>query len=98
MELVYVTVIGACIGALLRYLLPGHGLYGLALLPAVGAVVTATVWVGLLWLGWRFDGGWIWVVSLGAATIAAVLSATLLVRWRRTSDSRMLHHLSGGRA
>jgi uncharacterized membrane protein YeaQ/YmgE (transglycosylase-associated protein family) len=98
MELAYVTVIGAAIGALARYLLPGRRAYGLFLLPALAAGVTAAVWAGLVWLGWTFDGGWIWVVSLAAAGVASILTALLVVRYRETADQRLLHHLSGGRA
>jgi hypothetical protein len=98
MELAYVTVIGAAIGALIRYLVPGRRAYGLLLLPALAAGVTAAVWVGLVWLGWKFDGGWIWAVSLAAAAVASVVTALLVVRFRETADQRLLHHLSGGRA
>jgi len=98
MELAYVTVIGAAIGALARYTLPGRRSYGLFLLPAISAAVTAAVWVGLVWLGWKFDGGWIWAVSLVAAAVASVVTALLVVRFRETADQRLLHHLSGGRA
>lgn len=98
MELVYVTVIAAAIGAIVRYVLPGRRSYGMLLLPAVAAAVTATVWVGLLWLGWTFDGGWIWAVALTAGGLAAILSALFLVRTRATGDERLLHHLSGGKA
>jgi hypothetical protein len=98
MELAYVTVIGAAIGALARYALPGRRSYGLLLLPAISAAVTAAVWVGLLWLGWKFDGGWIWVVSLVAAGIAAIVAALAIVRYRANADQRLLHHLSAGRA
>ena len=70
MELAYVTVIGAALGALARYALPGRRSYGLFLLPAIAAAVTAAVWVGLVWLGWTFDGGWIWVVSLVAGGVS----------------------------
>ena len=72
MELAYVTVIGAAIGALARYTLPGRRSYGMFLLPAIAAAVTAAVWVGLVWLGWTFDGGWIWVVSLASAVVASI--------------------------
>lgn len=98
MELVYVTVIAAAIGGIVRYLLPGRGQYGILLLPAVAAAVTSTIWVGLLWLGWTFDGGWIWVVSLVAGGVAAILSALLLVRARENGDARLLHQLTGGKA
>ena len=98
MELVYVTVIGAVLGGGARYLLPGRRSYGLLLLPAVGAAATSAVWVGLVWAGWTFDGGWIWVASLAAGVIASVITAVLLVRARTEGDARMLHHLSGGKA
>ncbi|CAN5342290.1 hypothetical protein BH09ACT4_BH09ACT4_01130 [soil metagenome] len=98
MELVYVTVIGAILGGAARYLLPGRHHYGLLLLPAIGAAATSAVWVGLVWAGLKFDGGWIWIASLGAAVIASVLTGLLLVRSRIEGDAKMLHHLSGGRA
>lgn len=98
MELLYVTVIAAFIGLAIRYLIPGHGSYGLFLLPAVGAAATAIVWVALVWVGFKFDGGWIWVASIGAAVVASIVVALLLVRGRAIGDERRLHHLSGGRA
>lgn len=98
MELLFVTVIAAAIGALVRYLVPGRSAYGLFLLPAIAAAVASVVWVGLVWLGWTFDGGWIWVVSLGVATVAAIAGALLLVRARGQADDRLLHRLSGGKA
>ena len=51
MELAYVTVIGAALGALARYALPGRRTYGAFLLPALAAAVTSAVWVALVWLG-----------------------------------------------
>lgn len=98
MELLYVTVVGAAIGTLLRYVLPGRRSYGILLLPAVGAAVTSTVWVALVWLGLTFDGGWIWVISLVSGGLAALASALLLTRYRATADARYMHQLSGGRA
>ena len=94
MELVYVTVIGAAIGLLARYVLPGRRTYGILLLPAAAAAVTATVWVGLVWAGWKFDGGWIWAVSLAAAVVTSVLIPVLLPRFRDSRDERMFEHLS----
>ena len=40
MELVYVTVIGAAIGLLARYVLPGRRTYGILLLPAAAAAAS----------------------------------------------------------
>lgn len=98
MEIIYVTVIGMGIATVLRYLLPRRDSYGILLLPGIGAAVTIAVWVALLWLGFTFDGGWIWVFSLVAGGLAA-LAVALIVSSRRTAaDARELHILSGGKA
>lgn len=94
MELIFATIIGVGIGTVLRYLIPGRETYGILLLPAIGGIVTAVVWVGLVWLGWGFDGGWIWVVSLGAAGVVCILVAVLLPRLRRQSDAARFTELS----
>ncbi|MDO7881337.1 hypothetical protein [Antiquaquibacter soli] len=98
MELLFVTVIGAGIGLALRYLLPRRDTYGVLLLPAVSAAATAIVWVALVWVGWTFDGTWIWVASLGAAVIAAVLTAVVLPRRRLQSDESLFARLAGAKA
>jgi len=98
MELLFVIIIGAGIGIVLRYLIPGRQTYGILIAPAVGAIAAAVVWSGLTWLGWTFDGGWIWVVSLGAAAVASVVAELIIPRVRNEADARMLHQLSGGRA
>ncbi|RQP09456.1 MAG: hypothetical protein EAS51_11560 [Microbacteriaceae bacterium] len=97
MEIVFVTVIGAGIGGLIRYLLPGRRTHGLALLPAVGAAATVAVWAILVWLGLAFDGGWIWVISLAAGAAASIAVGLVLPRVRDAADARALHELSGGR-
>jgi hypothetical protein len=94
MELVYVTVIGAALGLRARYVLPGRRTYGILLLPAAAAAVTATLWVGLVWAGWRFDGGWIWVVSLVAAAVTAIAIPLALPRYRAAYDERLMHQLA----
>jgi hypothetical protein len=98
MELVYITVIGAGIGLLLRYVLPGRQVYGVLLLPAVGAAATAVAWVGMLWLGITFDHAWIWIGSLAAAAVASAVVAVALSRRRIAWDAHQRHVLSGGRA
>ncbi|MGV8883348.1 MAG: hypothetical protein ACOH19_14460 [Rhodoglobus sp.] len=94
MELFFVTVIGACIGAIVRYTLPQRHAYGAFLLPAIGAIVAAVVWVALLWAGLTFDGTWIWVAAVGASILAPVVVAVLLPRRRAESDARLLEKLS----
>jgi cyanate permease len=94
MELLFVTLISFIIGLGVRYALPGRDEYGVALLPAIAAALTAIVWVGLTWLGWKFDGGWIWVVSLAAGTVISLVLALIVPRFRRNNDDAMLQQLS----
>jgi NADH:ubiquinone oxidoreductase subunit 6 (subunit J) len=94
MELLFVTLIGFGIGLGARYALPGRDTYGVALIPAIAGAVTAIVWVGLTWLGWKFDGGWIWVVSLAAGGVISLILALTVPRQRRGSDEAMLQQLS----
>lgn len=93
MELLFVTVIGACLGGIARYTLPRRGTYGEFLLPAAAAAVAATVWVALLWAGLTFNGTWIWVASIGAAVITSLIIALVLPRKRVESDAAMLAKL-----
>ena len=99
MELLFVIVIAAGIGAIVRYLIPKRGTYGLFLLPAAAAITAAVVWVATLWaVRWTFDGTWIWVASLGAAFLVALGLALVLPRRRIEHDAQQLHVLSGGKA
>ena len=97
MELLFVTVIAAGIGLLVRTAVPGRNEYGLLLIPAVSAAVTAAVWVALVWLGLTFDGGWIWAISLVLGGAAALAFAVLLPRRREKHDERMLQSLMSGK-
>ncbi len=99
MELLFVIVIAAGIGAILRYALPKRSTYGLFLIPAASAIAAAVVWVGTLWaVRWSFDGTWIWVAALGAAFTVGLTLALVLPRRRIESDAHKLHQLSGGKA
>ena len=94
MELLFVTVIGACIGAIARYTTPKRGTYGAFLVPAASAAVTATVWVALLWAGLTFDGTWIWVASIGAGATASIVITLVLPRKRIAVDNAKLARLA----
>lgn len=94
MELLFVTLIAFCVGLLARYVVPGRDTYGVVLLPSISAAATAIVWVILTWVGWKFDGGWIWVVSLAVAGVVALVLALLLPRSRRNNDAELLQSLS----
>ncbi len=98
MELLFIALIGIGIGFIVRYALPGRETHGMLLLGALSGIASLIVWPALLWLGFTFDGGWIWVYSMLASTIVAVVGGIVLPRSRRESDRALLTKLSGGLA
>ncbi|QNE47517.1 hypothetical protein F1C58_11810 [Glaciihabitans sp. INWT7] len=94
MELLFVTLGGAVLGLAARYGVPKRATHGALLVPAIGAIVAAVVWAALTWVGWKFDGGWIWVVSLVAAGVVAVVASVVLARQRTEHDAELLASLS----
>jgi quaternary ammonium compound-resistance protein SugE len=85
---------GVLLGIGVFYAMPGKDTYGAAVLPAVAGAATAVVWAGLTWAGWKFDGGWIWIVALAAGVAASALTGFVLARMRSAADERMLQRLS----
>jgi hypothetical protein len=94
MELLFVALGGAILGLAARYLLPRRHTHGVVLVPAVGTAVAAVVWVALTWLGWAWDGGWIWVVSLAASALASVAASWFVGRARERSDAELFERLA----
>ena len=94
MELLFVVLGGAILGLAARYSLPRRHAYGSALVPAIGAGVAAVVWAGLTWLGWSWDGGWIWAVSLVVAGLASAASALFIGDRRERSDAELFERLA----
>lgn len=89
---------GVILGLAAHYALPGRHTHGVLLAPALGAVLAAVIWVGLTWLGWRWDGGWIWTVTLVVTGIAVWLADLALGLIRMRSDEDRLVRLSRGAA
>jgi uncharacterized membrane protein YeaQ/YmgE (transglycosylase-associated protein family) len=98
MELLFVILIAAGIGFLAHYTIPGRDKRGSLLLASISAAVAAAACVGLLWLGFTYDGGWIWAISLTVGGLVAIIVAAVLPKRRRVADRAMLTKLSGGRA
>jgi quaternary ammonium compound-resistance protein SugE len=94
-ELLFIILFGIVAGIGVHYALPWRGTHGVALIPAVGGIVAAVVWVGLTWLGWAWDGGWIWAVTLVTALVVAAIVDVALVRSRKVSDQKRLVALGG---
>jgi hypothetical protein len=98
MELLVVVVIGIGLGLIVRYLLPNRDTHGVLLVPAISGAATSIVWVSLLWLGQRADGGWIWVASLLAAVLSALVAGLVVPSRRAEADEALFIQLSGGKA
>jgi hypothetical protein len=94
MELLFVTLGGALLGLAARYLIPRRTMHGVALVPAVGAGTAAVAWVALTWIGLAWDGGWIWVVSLAVAGLAAAAVAVVLGPRRERDDAETFARLA----
>jgi uncharacterized membrane protein YeaQ/YmgE (transglycosylase-associated protein family) len=92
-ELLFAALGGAILGLAARYAVPGRSSHGAVLLPAIGTIVAMVLWVLLTWLGWAWNGGWIWWVTLIVAGGASVVAGVSLARSRATGDARMLHTL-----
>jgi hypothetical protein len=97
MELLFVVLIAATIGLAVRALVRGNETFGMALLPAVSTVAASIVWVALLWLGWTFDGTWIWVASLVVGGLSALVLGLRIPSARRKADSDLYASLAGNR-
>ena len=98
MELLFVILIAAGIGFIAHFAIPGRETRGMLLLGALSAAAAAIVWAALLWLGFTFDGGWIWLISLVVGGLVAIIVAAALPKRRRVADRALLTKLSGGRA
>jgi hypothetical protein len=94
MELLFVILIVFGMGIIARYTIPGRDTYGIVIVPAIAAAVSAVVWEILTWLGWKFDGGWIWVATLIVGGIVSLVLAIAIPRARRGRDAELLQKLS----
>lgn len=96
MELLFIGLGGAIIGLIARYTLPYRHRHGAVLIPALGAAVAALLWEALTWAGLKWNGGWIWWITLIATGIIAFGIDLLLGVLRKRNDERLLHTLSKG--
>ncbi|MCH1882626.1 hypothetical protein [Agrococcus sp. ARC_14] len=91
-------VMGAAIGLLARYLLPGRQWVGLFLNPFAAAAAAGVVWtIGAL-MGAMPDNGWLWFGSLVAALVVALIIPRALPGRRERDDARYLAELQAKKA
>ena len=97
MELLFITLFGVILGLAARYSLPHRHLHGSVLVPALGGVVAAVVWVALTWAGLAWDAGLIWVLALVITAGAVLLADIALGRARARRDDASLEAMLAGR-
>jgi len=95
-ELLFVVLGGAIIGLAGRYFLPNRHTHGSVLIPAVGVVSASVLWVVLTWAGLKWNGGWIWWITLLGTALVVAVADVLIGRLRTAADDRMLHQLTRG--
>lgn len=96
MELLFVALAGAILGLGARYFLPNRHTHGSALMPAIGVSVACVLWVALTWAGLKWDGGWIWWITLLGTTAVVVVADLVIGRVRAAHDEKLLHTLARG--
>ncbi|MFC4223382.1 hypothetical protein [Lysinibacter cavernae] len=93
MELIFVVLIGLVIGLIVRYAVPGRQTYGFGVQLALGAAASAAVWVLLTVAGMKWDGFWIWAITIAATIVACVLYAVIVPRRRTLRTEQRYHEL-----
>lgn len=96
MELLFVALAGAILGLGARYLLPNRHTHGSVLMPALGVSVACILWVALTWAGLKWNGGWIWWITLVGTGVVVVVADLVIGRRRTAHDSKLLHTLTRG--
>lgn len=86
---ILLAVIAACALAIaVHFLLPDRELRGVAVVPAIAAVVAALVYTGLQWAGVAENNFWLWLASIGGGlALSAIVGALLTAQRRRTDET-----------
>ena len=96
MELLFAALGGALIGFIAHFALSGADTRGLVWLAGWSTCAAVVAWEVFTWIGWKSDGGWIWVVSLAVAALTAVAVARVGTLRRREADAELLDGLLRG--
>jgi hypothetical protein len=90
MQLIYAETVAIVLGLAAHAVLPRRALTGVLLLPAVGGVACAIVWVGLTWAQVPQGGPAMWLASLLAAALAAPAVGVVVRTSRERRDQALL--------
>lgn len=90
MQLIYAETVAIVLGLAVQALLPRRELTGVLLLPAVAGVAGAIVWVALTWAQVKQGGPAMWLATLLAAALSAVVVGLVVRRSRFRHDEQVL--------
>ncbi|GAA2748867.1 hypothetical protein [Amnibacterium kyonggiense] len=90
MQLIYAETVAIVLGLAAHAVLPRRDLTGVLLLPAVAGVAAAVVWVALTWARVEQGGAAMWLASLLAAVLSAVVAGVVVRRSRAARDEQAL--------
>lgn len=96
MELLFIALGGAIIGLAARYFLPHRHTHGAVLMPALGVMVACVLWVALTWAGLKWNGGWIWWITLVGTAVVVAAADLVIGRVRTSRDDHLLAELTKG--
>lgn len=88
MEIVLAVLAAVGAGLIAHYSLPHRDVRGVALVPAVGAVLAAAAWASLTWAGWTTADPMLWLIGVGVPVVAVAPVAAILTRRRVAHDDR----------
>jgi hypothetical protein len=54
------------------------------------------LWVALTWAGLKWNGGWIWWITLVGTAVVVVVADLAIGRLRTAHDEKLLHTLARG--
>jgi hypothetical protein len=98
MELVLIVTFAGIIGTIVRYVVPGRELHGLAVMPAAGVILGSLAWTISVWAGLEASSVWPWVISLGLATAGTIALAIELPKRRTSHDDALWAELTHARS
>ena len=90
MQLIYAETVALVLALAAHAVLPGRTLTGVLLLPAVAGAACAIVWVGLTWARVEQGGSAMWLASLLAALLSAVVVGVAVRTSRERRDAALL--------
>jgi uncharacterized membrane protein YeaQ/YmgE (transglycosylase-associated protein family) len=89
-QLIYAETVAIVLGLAAHAVLPRRALTGVLLLPAVAGAAAAIVWVALTWAQVPQGGPAMWLATLLAAVLSAVVVGVLVRTTRFRRDEQLL--------